>query len=192
MTFGLRKLAYLHTSKTLLMKYLASLLVFVLMASCSNDPKKETIEEDVVETGVTKNPDKMLIGRITEKSLKEAPFAEWYDANFEAYQPKDDVIQSLGGLLPKVYIQIIMGTWCEDSHIYVPALYKILESASYNTSTIKMVAVDRDKIEPKQNLKGLDIELVPTFIFYKDGIELGRIIESPEKTLEEDILALIP
>ena len=173
------------------MKYFTILFALALMASCSNDPKKEQAEEEVVETGVTKNPDKMLLGRITEKSLKEAPFAEWYNANFEAYQPKNDVVESLGAALPKVYIQIIMGTWCEDSQVHVPALFKILDAASYNTSTIKMVAVDRDKIEPKQNLEGLDIELVPTFIFYKDGIELGRIIENPEKSLEEDILALV-
>lgn len=173
------------------MKYAFLFLLSVLTLACADESKKSEVKEEKQPSGITKNFDKLLIGRIAENSLKEAPFAEWYDANFEAYQPKNDVIEKLGAALPDVYIQIIMGTWCEDSQLHVPALYKILESASYNTSTIKMVAVDRDKIEPKQNLKGLDIELVPTFIFYKDGIELGRIVENPENTLEEDILALV-
>jgi hypothetical protein len=33
--------------------------------------------------------------------------------------------------------------------------------------------------------------LVPTIIFYENGKELGRIVESPEKTLETDILKIL-
>ena len=39
--------------------------------------------------------------------------------------------------------------------------------------------------------EGLNIEKVPTFIFYKNGIEIGRIIESPEKSIEKDFLKIL-
>lgn len=35
------------------------------------------------------------------------------------------------------------------------------------------------------------IERVPTFIFYKNESEIGRIIETPVETLEKDILNIL-
>jgi len=35
------------------------------------------------------------------------------------------------------------------------------------------------------------VENVPTFIFFRNGEELGRIIEAPDKSLEEDMAGII-
>jgi len=45
-------------------------------------------------------------------------------------------------------------------------------------------------------LSGIDvasykIELVPTFIFYDGDTELGRIIETPQTSIEGDLLKII-
>ncbi|MEJ2614863.1 MAG: hypothetical protein P8Z35_07895 [Ignavibacteriaceae bacterium] len=37
----------------------------------------------------------------------------------------------------------------------------------------------------------MKIELVPTIIFYKDEKELGRIVETPNDSLEKDILKIL-
>jgi ribosomal protein L30E len=37
----------------------------------------------------------------------------------------------------------------------------------------------------------LKVERVPTFIFYRDGKEIGRIVENPQKSLVEDFLEII-
>ena len=37
----------------------------------------------------------------------------------------------------------------------------------------------------------MEIELVPTFILDYNGEEIGRIIESPEESLEKDLLRII-
>jgi hypothetical protein len=37
----------------------------------------------------------------------------------------------------------------------------------------------------------LDIQRVPTFIFYKNNIEAGRIIENPETSLEQDMVKIL-
>jgi hypothetical protein len=37
----------------------------------------------------------------------------------------------------------------------------------------------------------LNIERVPTFIIMNEGIEIGRIIETPEETLEADLLKIL-
>ena len=38
---------------------------------------------------------------------------------------------------------------------------------------------------------GLNIHHVPTVIFYKNGNEIGRIIEYPVQLLEEDMVAIL-
>jgi len=40
-------------------------------------------------------------------------------------------------------------------------------------------------------IAGKDIEKLPTFIVLVNGIEKGRIVETPARTVEEDLLALL-
>jgi tetratricopeptide (TPR) repeat protein len=58
-----------------------------------------------------------------------------------------------------------------------------------------VIAVDRTtdayKQSPTGEEKGLNIHRVPTFIFYKDGKEVNRIVESPKTTFEHDLKAII-
>jgi len=54
-----------------------------------------------------------------------------------------------------------------------------------------MFAVDRDKKAGDCAIDYLKIELVPTIIFYKQDTEIGRIVESPQTSLEEDMVDII-
>ena len=51
--------------------------------------------------------------------------------------------------------------------------------------------VDEKKESNALNISVLQVTNVPTFIFFKDGKEQGRIIEKPKNTLEEDIANLL-
>lgn len=93
--------------------------------------------------------------------------------------------------LKEYTITIFMATWCEDSDEQVPEFYKILENADFPLSKVKQIAMDRDKTTPEQFEKGLNITNIPTFIFYKNGKEVNRIVESPRISLEQDIIDII-
>jgi hypothetical protein len=54
-----------------------------------------------------------------------------------------------------------------------------------------MVAVDREKKGGEFCLADFEINLVPTFIFTQQGNEIGRIIETPVVSLEQDLLNII-
>jgi hypothetical protein len=41
------------------------------------------------------------------------------------------------------------------------------------------------------DLTSYNIVYVPTFIFYKDGVEVGRIVEAPKHSLEIDIINIL-
>ena len=64
-----------------------------------------------------------------------------------------------------------------------------------NKSQLEVIAVDRKpeayKASPTGEEKGLNIHRVPTFIFYKDNKEIGRIVEYPKQDFERDILTII-
>jgi len=51
--------------------------------------------------------------------------------------------------------------------------------------------VDEDKKTPSGSAAAKGITNVPTFIFYKNGTEIHRIVESPIDFLEDDMLAIL-
>jgi hypothetical protein len=50
---------------------------------------------------------------------------------------------------------------------------------------------DRIKSSPVSGYEELNIERVPTFIFLKNNIELGRIIEYPLASLQQDMINIL-
>jgi thiol-disulfide isomerase/thioredoxin len=85
-----------------------------------------------------------------------------------------------------------MGTWCSDSRREVPRFLKLLDVLNFNSSAgLKIICVDDNKKGKGDEVDGLNIELVPTFILSQKGKEIGRIIESPKLTLEKDLLGII-
>ncbi|MGB6151235.1 MAG: thioredoxin family protein [Pricia sp.] len=133
----------------------------------------------------------MLVGEISVSELKEAPYSEWFIDGYDTYNVKDAVKDELAALLDGVHITIFMGTWCSDSQREVPHFYKILDVLEFPFENSELVAMERDKTTPDQLEEGLNIQRVPTFIFYKDDKELGRIVEYPITSLEADMIAIL-
>ncbi|MFD1294814.1 thioredoxin family protein [Lutibacter holmesii] len=163
-------------------KILLSILV-VLTVSCVAQTKKETATLD--KSG-------NLVGIATKENFLTEPFKEdWFDVGYNDYKPNQDILNSLKPLLQKVTIKAFMGTWCGDSQEQTPILYNILDATNFNYQNLEMICVNRSKKTPDNLQKGLDIERVPTFIFYKDGEEIGRFVEYPRESVEADILAIV-
>jgi len=135
----------------------------------------------------------VLLGKINKEGLSTKNY-DWFTKNYEAYAPKQDIINQLKNELNDYTITAFMGTWCGDSKKEVPRFYKILEEANFPLDRLTLVAVSRDRETYKQSPggeeEGLTIHRVPTFIFYKDGKEVNRIVEHPSGQLEEDMLAI--
>ena len=65
------------------------------------------------------------------------------------------------------------------------------EDLNYPKEKLTLIGVSREKKGLSNEAEGLDIEFVPTFIFYKDGKEIGRIVETPAESLEKDLLKIV-
>jgi thiol-disulfide isomerase/thioredoxin len=137
----------------------------------------------------------VLLGKINKEGLSESAFSSWFITNYDAYSPKEEPTNQLKKELSGYTITAFMGTWCGDSKREVPKFYKVLEEAQFLLDRLTMVAVSRDRDTYKQSPggeeEGLNVHRVPTFIIYKDGKEVNRIVESPVISLEEDMLHIL-
>ena len=133
----------------------------------------------------------MLVGLCDREAFVDTNFAWWFDSGYKFYHPDTAVISQLKEFKNNYTITIVMGTWCSDSRREVPRFYKILDELKYPEESIKLISVDRDKVGVDNNVESLNIELVPTFIIYSDGEEIGRIIETPTESLEKDLLKIL-
>ncbi len=101
------------------------------------------------------------------------------------------MINNIYNLDKNTDITIVLGTWCHDSQEQVPRFYRIMDEAKIADDVISVICVDGNKTGGELDIERLGIELVPTFIFYRKGEELGRIIETPEVSLEADMWEII-
>lgn len=130
----------------------------------------------------------ILLGQSTPERLKEEPFADWFTASYDEYE----VSKEAKDLSMSDSITIFMGSWCSDSQREVPRFMKILEQTDFDISRLKIICLNTGfqnyKQAPEREEKGVDIHRVPTFIFQNaDGSEIGRIVEEPVVSLEEDM-----
>ena len=133
----------------------------------------------------------MLIGYCTREAFKDTSFYWWWMSEYDLYNIDSTKINEVKEGLKDVKIKIIMGTWCSDSRREVPRFFKVLDAAGYPSDKVEIICVDEDKKAEDNELDDLKIDLVPTFIFYKNGNELGRIVEAPEDTLEKDMIKIL-
>jgi thiol-disulfide isomerase/thioredoxin len=136
-----------------------------------------------------------LLGIINKEGLETAPFNTWFDPNYDDYLVNDKIVKKLKDSLNQYTIKVFLGTWCGDSKKEVPQFYSILDATNFPESQLEVIAVDNTeeayKQAPNREEKGLNIHRVPTFIFYKNGKEVNRIVEHPNETLERDMLKIV-
>lgn len=132
-----------------------------------------------------------LIGIISRDNFLNEPFSDWFIYNYDDYEVDEATAESLIPLLDGVSIKAFMGTWCGDSQEQTPVFYKVLDATNFNEENIELVAVNRAKKTPDNLQQPYNIERVPTFIFYKNGKEIGRIVEYPRESIEADMLKIL-
>ncbi|MGB0880172.1 MAG: thioredoxin family protein [Polaribacter sp.] len=163
------------------MKKLFLITIIAILTSCN---AQQTVT-------AKKNTKGDLVGIANKESFNQAPYKGWFDQKFATYTPDAATISDLKKELKGVTIKGFMGTWCGDSKRETPRFYKILEATDFNTKNLELITVNRRKRTPDDLQKGLQIIKVPTFIFYKDGKEIGRYVEYARESLEKDMLKIV-
>ena len=80
------------------------------------------IPEGMFEDPNTGKP--MLLGEVLIDELKQEPFSEWYNDEFDNYELDVELLGAISE--PNQYnYELFLGTWCGDSRREVPRLEKI-------------------------------------------------------------------
>jgi thiol-disulfide isomerase/thioredoxin len=130
-----------------------------------------------------------MLGPLSREAILEQ-HPDW-QATAAAYQPKPDCLEKLGALAREVKIEIYLGTWCSDSKAHVSAYFKVLEMADTPLLQTAYIGIPEDKGKRAPYYRGKDILKLPTFLVFVDGREAGRIVETPAKSVEEDLVRIL-
>jgi len=137
------------------------------------------------------NSKMILNGISTQAILAGNKNFNWFDEEYSNYVPNQGIINSLKPLKNDIKVLIIAGSWCGDTQRELPRFFKIMNSIGVPNNQIEMIMVDVNKKTAAFNISVIQVSNIPTFIFFKDGKELGRIIEKPIVTLEDDLAKLL-
>lgn len=133
-----------------------------------------------------------LLGDMKIEWLMRDPHYRWYSKEYADYNPDPQFIEQLfKSDVDGMNIVVVLGTWCPDSRREVPRFMKVIDVWGFPVEKIRFIGVDIEKSAPLDDFVSLAVERVPTFIFYKNNIELGRIIELPVTSLEQDMVKIL-
>ena len=180
------------------MRNLIFLFVALFIFSCNEAPKKKTtgtvVQQEVLIPdsllGKDLEGNEILVGKISYAQM-EKYCAAWFTPDYDRYKVNASLLEQIKPLLNGKKVNLLMGTWCEDSQREVPGMMKILAAAGYAVNELEIIAVDEDKRTPSGIEKPFAATYVPALIFYNEGQEMNRIVEFPIGTLEEDIFAIL-
>ncbi|MFC2107026.1 thioredoxin family protein [Bacteroidota bacterium] len=133
----------------------------------------------------------VLIGYCDLNGLRWGEFRKPMLETYEEYIGDEKAINKIKDNWQDVKITIVFATWCHDCQEQVPKFLNLLEETGFDNSNLSLIAVDRKKTAGELDISDLNIEKVPTMIFYRNNQEIGRINETPKKSLEHDTFKII-
>ncbi len=149
---------------------------------------KEYPNQQILDLALNKE---ILIGYCNRKAYNIEPYKNWFDKWYEKLEPEIYFLNKLNKeFLKNIEIIIFAASWCGACRVEIARFYKIFDTLQIPFDNVTVLYVNRLKKIPGFDITPFEINRVPTFIFYQDKNEIGRIIESPKDTLEADLLEI--
>jgi thiol-disulfide isomerase/thioredoxin len=170
----------IHGSMTVVR--MVSWIVFALsLAGCASShfpvrppPAQETVEQGWIDREVLERPEHQSFKTVYDTVHIRLPF-----------------IAMMKGMVGEVETIVFLGTWCSDSRREVPRFLKIVDALGIPGDRVRLFALDRSKKSPDGMTDRYNILRLPTMVFFKNGKEIGRIVETPAASVEEDMFTIL-
>ena len=147
--------------------------------------------QDYVREMDKKSNKVILRGKMNFADIQKETVCKWFVLGVNAYKPNEEIVERIKPIIGHYRLVIFGGTWCSDTQLLLPQLYKILKAVGFDMNAIEMYGVNRAKESLNLEHKFYNIINVPTIIVMHQYREVGRIIESVHTSIEEDLLAII-
>lgn len=172
-----------------ILRILWPLGVFVAFIACNTATKKQKGNNVKFDE---KAGEQILYGKITRTGFQAPGMKSWYQEQYKTYQVDKQSLKAVSqDVVKEIRIDIILGTWCPDSRREVPRFIKIADYLNIPEENISMLGVDRGFNAPGFRKGQNGITRVPTFVIKHNGKEIGRIVERPKQSLENDLAAIV-
>jgi thiol-disulfide isomerase/thioredoxin len=133
------------------------------------------------------NNQRILIGKVTQANITDSI---WYRENYNEESASSEALKNINKFSKEVTVEVFFGTWCDDSRYWVPSFIGLIDKTEL-ADQVSLVAVPRSKKTAETAKLKEIIERVPTFVFWRDGEEIGRIVEAPEVSLVMDMIEIL-
>lgn len=134
----------------------------------------------------------IFLGQMNETGMSQPLFVENWKERVDLYVPDKAWTKKIRKYLkrnPEVSLVVFFASWCGDSQEHMPDFVKLAHQTKMKK--VSYYALNRNKTMPGMEMEKYVIEYVPTFIVYRGGQEIGRIVESPELSLEQDLWKIL-
>ena len=131
----------------------------------------------------------MLEGEVTLEEL--LGFHAWAGLLAEPYVPAAQPVADIMAHMAGAELWVFLATWCGDCKRELPRLLRLLTAVGWPEDRLRLIGVDWDKRDSAGLAERWRVERVPTFIVVRAGHEVGRLVERPLKSLEQDIATLL-
>jgi hypothetical protein len=113
------------------------------------------------------------------------------DHRYALKRAKQHWLDSLRTLRDSVDVTLFLGTWCSDSRKQVPRFFAL--QGYMPIRKVEVIAVDTTKKDAKGLYRELRLDSVPTFLFYKHQVLIGRLNVKPpkKKRLEQQLYTIL-
>ncbi len=164
-----------------------TILLIIIFFSCDTMKKNKKTDIDPNELEYVD-----LIGEFSREDLSHFLYSSWFHKNYENYIVDEKSADKIKEYITRdLKIKVIMGTWCSDSRENVPSFFKLMDYLNIKKRNIDLIGLDLNKENPNGDEKTYEIINVPTFIFYRENIEINRIVEITLESFEKDILKIL-
>jgi thiol-disulfide isomerase/thioredoxin len=111
---------------------------------------------------------------------------------YDDYLPDAQLIENLRNKAPELKAEVYFAFWCSDSKNHVPVFLKIVDTLNVPEFAVNFFEVEKKATaDQKFYVEDKMVEKVPTFIFYANGFEMGRIVENPKNSLLQDMMLIV-
>ncbi len=162
------------------------ILVLLSFLSIKSMMAQDFVREEDKKTGKV-----LLRGKITFDNIINETTCKWFDTGVKAYQPNRSAVDELSKISGDYRFVVFAGTWCGDTKDLLPKFYKVLVESGFDMRAIEMYGVNRNKEALNIETTLYGIKNIPTIIVMHQFREVGRIVESVNTSIEEELDAMI-
>jgi len=109
----------------------------------------------------------------------------------ESCQPDSEVLAGVKDQIVGLNVKVFFGDWCPDCRARMPTFLAAVLELGVDDFELEFVEMSRQMKDGLDKAAEHSVMAIPTFIFFRGELEIGRIIERPKESMEKDIASIL-